>query len=180
MTTLTPEQIAEGRRLEAAATKGPWCKQSFDESQLPIISGDNENPMIAVVGIGARRKHGQENADFVCFLRNNAAALLAAAAERDELAQQVCDECNGDGWKENRVEGRYPCVCMTEREPYQLLAAQLREAREALHLAEDVFITEAKKRRDAKQPEAAECWSELAYAMNKARLASLEPAKEEP
>lgn len=37
----------------------------------------------------------------------------------------VCGDCDGSGWLENRVEGRYPCTCMTEAEPYQLLAEQL-------------------------------------------------------
>jgi len=47
--------------------------------------------------------------------------------ENEELVQRVCDECDGDGWCENRVEGRYPCVCVTETEPYQLLQASLAE-----------------------------------------------------
>lgn len=37
----------------------------------------------------------------------------------------VCGDCDGTGWQENRVEGRYPCTCMTEAEPYQLLLAEL-------------------------------------------------------
>ena len=40
----------------------------------------------------------------------------------------VCGDCDGSGWLENRVEGRYPCACMTEAEPYQLLAEQLAAA----------------------------------------------------
>ena len=42
----------------------------------------------------------------------------ALRAEVSELSQQVCDECNGSGWNENRVEGRHPCVCIEESEPY--------------------------------------------------------------
>jgi len=34
---------------------------------------------------------------------------------------KVCGDCDGSGWQENRVEGRHPCTCMTEAEPYQLL-----------------------------------------------------------
>lgn len=49
--------------------------------------------------------------------------------ERDELAERVCDECNGDGWKYNRVEGRHPCVCVEEAEPYQLLETELETLR---------------------------------------------------
>ena len=36
----------------------------------------------------------------------------------------TCGDCNDTGWLENREEGRYPCTCMTEAEPYQLLLAE--------------------------------------------------------
>ena len=36
----------------------------------------------------------------------------------------TCGDCNDTGWLENREEGRYPCTCMTEAEPYQLLEAE--------------------------------------------------------
>jgi len=39
----------------------------------------------------------------------------------------VCADCNNTGWLENREEGRYPCTCMTEAEPYQLLEAKITE-----------------------------------------------------
>lgn len=39
----------------------------------------------------------------------------------------VCGDCNDTGWQENAVEGRYPCTCMTEAEPYQLLQAKITE-----------------------------------------------------
>ena len=45
--------------------------------------------------------------------------------ERDELACDVCGDCNQTGWQYNRVEGRHACTCMTEMEPYQLLQNQL-------------------------------------------------------
>lgn len=48
-------------------------------------------------------------------------AYEAGKAEKEGL---VCGDCDGSGWLENRVEGRYPCTCMTEAEPYQLLEAQ--------------------------------------------------------
>ncbi len=59
----------------------------------------------------------------------------ALTKERDDREGLVCDQCiDGSGWCENAVEGRYPCTCMTEAEPYQLLqdqlaAAQAREAK---------------------------------------------------
>ena len=40
----------------------------------------------------------------------------------------VCGDCDGSGWLENRVDGRYPCTCMTEAEPYQILQEQLEAA----------------------------------------------------
>jgi hypothetical protein len=51
--------------------------------------------------------------------------LAAKSAEVEELQQQVCDECNGDGWCENRVEGRVPCVCVNEKEAYQIAIAEV-------------------------------------------------------
>ena len=39
----------------------------------------------------------------------------------------VCGDCNDTGWLENREEGRYPCTCMTEAEPYQILEAKCAE-----------------------------------------------------
>lgn len=39
----------------------------------------------------------------------------------------VCGDCDGSGWLDNREEGRYPCTCMTEAEPYQILQEQLAE-----------------------------------------------------
>ena len=53
----------------------------------------------------------------------------------------TCGDCNDTGWLENREEGRYPCTCMTEAEPYQILEAecdalamQNQQMREALTL----------------------------------------------
>jgi hypothetical protein len=46
--------------------------------------------------------------------------------ENEELAQSVCDQCDGDGWNENREQGKVPCVCVAESEPYrELLEAAL-------------------------------------------------------
>lgn len=56
-------------------------------------------------------------------LQANVAELEEENARLNDGA--VCGDCDGSGWLENRVEGRYPCTCMTEAEPYQLLAEQL-------------------------------------------------------
>lgn len=44
-----------------------------------------------------------------------------------ELERQVCDQCSPDdyGWNYNAVEGRIPCVCITESGAYQELEATL-------------------------------------------------------
>ena len=49
--------------------------------------------------------------------------------ELEELRQNVCDECSPDdyGWNYNRVEGRVPCVCITESGAYQELKSKLKE-----------------------------------------------------
>lgn len=65
------------------------------------------------------------------ILRARVAELEAQLAEREGL---VCGDCDGSGWLENREEGRYPCTCMTEAEPYQILEMQLAET-EALEIA---------------------------------------------
>ena len=59
-----------------------------------------------------------------------------ARAESEHLSQRICDECpDADGyptgWGENRVEGRFACVCMAEAEPYQEMQkrAEAAEAR---------------------------------------------------
>lgn len=92
-------------------------------------------------GIGASEDHE----DVLNFLRNTGlpeatvkrmhkaivhgdtkvADLERQLADREGL---VCGDCDGSGWLENSVEGRYPCTCMTEAEPYQLLQSQLAEA----------------------------------------------------
>lgn len=48
-------------------------------------------------------------------------------AEVEKLSQSVCDECDGSGWKENRVEGRHVCVCIEESEPYNLLKQEVEQ-----------------------------------------------------
>jgi hypothetical protein len=48
---------------------------------------------------------------------------LVVVAEKDIL--RACDECDGDGWVQNRVEGRGACTCMIEAEPFQILLKAL-------------------------------------------------------
>lgn len=72
----------------------------------------------------------ERNADELAEARQRIKDLEAELAAREGL---VCDQCiDGLGWRYNAVEDRYPCTCMTEAEPYQLLqhdlaASQARE-----------------------------------------------------
>lgn len=50
--------------------------------------------------------------------------LQAAEAKLADREGVVCDDCDGTGWLENRVDGRHPCTCITEAEPYQILEAK--------------------------------------------------------
>ena len=49
------------------------------------------------------------------------AELSATKIQLEAAEDKLCDQCNGDGWQYNAVEGRVPCVCVTELEAYQLL-----------------------------------------------------------
>ena len=71
----------------------------------------------------ARAQLACEAAD---LLESQAARIAELESERDAREGLVCDQCiAGSGWCENAVEGRYPCTCMTEAEPYQLLQQEL-------------------------------------------------------
>jgi hypothetical protein len=80
-----------------------------NEQYYALVSEKND---VIVAFEKYREKHKDQSAEI---------ARLKAA--NDELAARVCDECNGDGWKENRIEGRHACVCMEEAEPYIELKA---------------------------------------------------------
>ena len=63
-------------------------------------------------------------------------------AENEQLSQQICDECSPDdyGWNYNAVEGRVPCVCITESGAYQKLEVEKVELKTKLALAEGDFF----------------------------------------
>jgi hypothetical protein len=103
---LTPD-LAEGRRLLAEATVGPWTPDAWGIWQ-------------GAVGRGVRLFDADDardaDADLIAWLRNNAEALLAAAQERDRLrealAAEVCEKPDGIGdsclhWIE--PYGQEPC-----------------------------------------------------------------------
>ncbi len=62
-----------------------------------------------------------------------------------------CHDCNDTGWLENRVEGKYPCTCMTECEPYQLLETENTALNEQLVKATERELVLRKERDDYMQ-----------------------------
>lgn len=69
-------------------------------------------------------KQGLED---VGYSQSPAELISRIINERDELTQQVCDECSPDnyGWVFNSVEIRGACTCMIEAEPFQILLKAL-------------------------------------------------------
>ena len=47
-------------------------------------------------------------------------------------AEILCPDCNDSGWNEDR-EGRSPCSCVSETEPYQLLEQENKRLRNDMH-----------------------------------------------
>ena len=88
MSDLTPEKLAELRRLLDAATPGPWrdeMMQGKGETLTAIIAG-RPNPDDLRV-IGSTLAHN--DARVLIAAVNTLPALLDAAAERDALAESV-------------------------------------------------------------------------------------------
>lgn len=94
---LTPEQIAEGWRLHAAATPGPWfCPELFTDtitvSGMTNVGISAYSTIVSVHPLNQNDGDGREwyaygdmdaNRQLISYLRNHATALLAAAdAER--------------------------------------------------------------------------------------------------
>lgn len=76
--------------------------------------------------------HQHENERPLYVTPPDAQAEIAKRDERiAELEEQVCGECDGDGWNYNAEEGRHACGCVAELEPYQLQAEEIakRDAR---------------------------------------------------
>jgi len=47
--------------------------------------------------------------------------IQALRAESEVERAYQCHDCQDSGWLLNRVDGKYPCTCLTETEPYRLL-----------------------------------------------------------
>lgn len=63
--------------------------------------------------------------DGSCEFCGTAPAAVITLCEECRTTSKGCDECNGDGWVHNRVEGRAACTCMIEAEPFQILLKAL-------------------------------------------------------
>jgi hypothetical protein len=93
-TSLTPERLAELRRLEKAATKGEWHVNRGRNGAFLII-GDR---------LPGWRAMTDKDTEFIAAFRNAAPALLDAAGERDRLREALrhavscmdrgCKQCN--------------------------------------------------------------------------------------
>lgn len=97
--TLTPDRIEELRRLEAEATRGPWCVhpngtsvwrgEEYDSSgTLPDHGMVIRGPLPASVEDGYRSFC---DLDFVAAVRNVAPELLAAAEEANRLRELLAE-----------------------------------------------------------------------------------------
>lgn len=98
----------------------------------------------------------------------------------------VCADCQDTGWLENREEGKYPCTCMTEAEPYQLLEAERDElAAQVTHwkanhasVVEQARILKERPDMPIERVKAYENWVAIA-AQNQQMLEAIENVKEE-
>ena len=107
MSDLTPETLAELRRLLDAATPGPWRDEMMQGKgvTLTAIIAGRPNPDDLRV-IGSTLAHN--DARVLIAAVNALPALLDAAAERDELAA-AWDEGHQAGHEDARaVQSTYP------------------------------------------------------------------------
>ncbi len=95
---LTNEALAELERLEREATPAPWRRRPSMFDDWGLVRGGDNMPVLSTA-MGCRYsqedlgKHNgpapiEENAEFVAAIRNNARALIAAAKEREDLAEK--------------------------------------------------------------------------------------------
>jgi len=91
---MTNEQLAELKRLEAAATRRFW--QVLDESEsigtlgTPVLKVDEDEDII--IGVGSDYGDyatAKADAEFIVSLRNHAHELIAAAELCEQLKEQL-------------------------------------------------------------------------------------------
>lgn len=136
---LTPDLIAEGRRLEAAATPGPWLTEKPPKDADGWATG-------VVVAATARGQalyatppggsFPESDRQLIAFLRNHTAALLDAA-DAERRLRELLAGCYGgaalyadDGELQDNRE--HPTIDFL-RDPVEIIDAKMRErARAAL------------------------------------------------
>ncbi len=92
---ITPETIAELRRLHSRATMTDWVVEEHMDGIVTIETGGEalwERINVAQLSVdGAERLRGETNAKLIALMRNNLLSLLdalaAAEAERDRLRE---------------------------------------------------------------------------------------------
>ena len=69
-------------------------------------------------------RQADASAELIKGLRTEITKRDKRIAELEEMDGLLCADCMDTGWLENRVEGKYPCTCVSETEPYQILVQQ--------------------------------------------------------
>jgi len=81
--------LGEGERLEKAALPGDWwCNP---ETPQQILANDERVSYVCCVDGASSNPEMRADRDLIVWLRNNAAALIAAARERDELRVELAE-----------------------------------------------------------------------------------------
>lgn len=91
---MTPEEIAELRRLLSAATKGPWTHHGYEPKPFhqPISGPDWAEFALVVTEVNGRlSKTGHANAALIVAMRNKLAGMLD---EIERLQNENADNCN--------------------------------------------------------------------------------------
>jgi len=109
---LTPEALAELRRLLDAATPGPWMVDDEGDDVAVIVDEGDEFSFIQIAADLHQGDDGLTDARLIAAAVNALPALLDAAAERDALAAKVervrvfaeqmvsdCDDGYADGYE---------------------------------------------------------------------------------
>ena len=120
---VTPETLAELRRLHLNATAAPWVVEEPMEGILIVGTSDEEIwkrlDILQISVRGKARLRGEFNGRFIALVRNNIGALLdeleAVKAERDKATDFIvrkgyrrCDimACNCDSWHGGHASAR--------------------------------------------------------------------------
>ena len=134
MPDLTPETVAELRRLLDAATPGPWMVGDEGDGVAVIVDEGDEFSSIQIAADLHQGDDGLTDARLIAAAVNALPALLDAAEERDEIADRLsillCDLTGG-----RLSKTTYPVPVMVqeiERYLSECHESDLRDERDAL------------------------------------------------